>query len=473
MIVNEASPVSRAIGEAYRRARGVPSDQVLSLRVPVDDPTLRTSDHETISRDAYLRLVREPLVQYLAVGNRLARIEVLVTTKGVPLFVRDDEPLPYHEQRSAAVDAELAVLGSRLENSPGRAGSVNPYFRSDLPFAAWRARHPNAPLRFIVGRLTGYATPAADDSGLPRDVAALIERARSPRLSGRWLLDADPGQRSGRGAANDALFAATAARLQALGLDVEHDRSVAFRSGLEGLMGLVSWGSNASEKPGPPFFGKIHGSLYPGTFAPGAIAVNLVSTNGRTFTDGAPYGQSLAADLIRLGVSGVAAHVAEPTLNGVARPRLLVDYARGAPAGEAFFRGVPFLSWMNAFVGDPLMRLDPIRPGVADGDGDGVPDRRDNCRERPNPRQRDSDGDGWGNLCDGDLDGNGRIDLADAGALQRALRTGRHRPAFDLDEDGEVGESDLDRLLLDIHLPPGPGAVGAASRRPETAQPSR
>ena len=72
---------------------------------------------------------------------------------------------------------------------------------------------------------------------------------------------------------------------------------------------------------------------------PGAIAGMFVSTDGRTFkeppaawtigpwTDRARFfagsPQSLAGDLIREGVTGVAGHVAEPFLDATIRPDIL------------------------------------------------------------------------------------------------------------------------------------------------------
>lgn len=56
-----------------------------------------------------------------------------------------------------------------------------------------------------------------------------------------------------------------------------------------------------------------------------------------------------------------------------------------------------------------LLGLDPV---IADRDGDGVPDETDNCPRDANATQRDTDGDGLGNVCDcavtdtdADLDG--------------------------------------------------------------------
>lgn len=45
--------------------------------------------------------------------------------------------------------------------------------------------------------------------------------------------------------------------------------------------------------------------------------------------------------------------------------------------------------------------------GATDADLDGDPDGRDNCPYTPNPDQLDCDGDATGDLCDGDVDGDG------------------------------------------------------------------
>jgi uncharacterized protein (TIGR03790 family) len=472
VVVNDASAMSVAIGEAYLRLRNVPARNVVHLQLPVaDGATLVTAAHEVISRQTYVEHVRDPVARFLRANDADGRIRILVTTKGVPLRV-DGPPVEnarWTESSTASVDAELAVLFSPLEGSVGIAGSANPYYRSSLPFEAWRSRHPDAPLRYLVARLTGYPD-APDATGVPRDVAGLLAHAVAPDSGGTWVIDENPLQVPGYYAGNFALLRPAAAALGALGASVLHDSDPPMVSGVGAIAGYASWGSNDHDAPPAPYFGEIAGKVYPGRFAPRSIAVTIVSTDARTFTHvPEPYGQSLVADLIHMGVAGVAGHVAEPTLTGVVRPMLLVDYARGAPAAEAYFRNVPYLSWMNVYIGDPLMQVArPFAP-VADSDGDGVPDRRDVCRDQPDPDQRDADHDGFGDACDADFDQDGIVGPNDLALLERAMRTGRRLPGSDMNGDGVVDARDVSLASLNLYHPPGPGigsGLGAGHGQP-------
>lgn len=475
IVVNDASEISRSIGAYYRAARGLPEDRIVRVSVPIVDPTLTTYAHETISRAHFEQKIRRPIAAFLRDEGLSDRVEIIVTTKGVPLRIRGEEgidSIPFQLRSRASVDAELAVLLSDLVGSRGTEGSVNPYFRSDEAFRTWRARHPDAPLRFLVARLTGYQQVTDAVTGVPRDVKALIDNAVAPGGGGTYAIDEDPAQPIARGAANQLFLDSAAATLKALGLSVSHDRSEAFLGDLENIAGYASWGSNDKNHPGKPFYGDVGGARYPGSFAPRAVAIDLVSFNARSFSDPTHYGQSLLADLIRLGAAGGAGHVDEPTLAAVARPHILLGaYARGVPAVEAYFRSIPYLGWSNVYVGDPLMRAAaPVSRAPRDRDGDGARDARDNCLLLPNPDQRDTDGDGYGNLCDADFDGDGRVSAmsslghGDIGRLMRSIDAGFYIPNHDLDGDGAVDRRDLAIAELSLYLAPGPSGVVAQGR---------
>ena len=226
IVVNDASAISVAIGEAYRRSRNVPARNRVHLDVPIgEDPTLQTPGHEGIPRARYVAQVRDPIARFLRENDPDGRISIIVTTLGVPLRIDESEnEVPYHERRSASVDAELAVLDSALEGSAGTAGAANPYFRSGLPFAAWRDRYPDAPLRYLVARLAGYPDAPESETGVPRDVAALIARAAAPDPGGTWVIDENPLQSGGYHAGNAALLRPAAAALGALDAGAESAR---------------------------------------------------------------------------------------------------------------------------------------------------------------------------------------------------------------------------------------------------------
>ncbi|RIL03031.1 MAG: hypothetical protein DCC71_15825 [Proteobacteria bacterium] len=485
IVVNGASPLSVAIGDYYRQRRNVPAANVVTLNVPLADPNLGNSVQETVvSQATFDAQIRTPIQNFLVSNGLVDQIQYIVIASGVPLRFSPSASTPstcllsyaqyLRDCARASVDAELAVLFSTLPGAGGIGATGqarNPYYDSDLPFASWRAANPSTPLRYLVARLTGYQTPLDAGTGIPTDVKALIDRAQTALPAGSVLVDQNPTQAPGLRAANALWLNPVASLLGALGVSVQNDTASTFVSNASGLVGYASWGSNDNANPGAPYYGTVGGNVYPGAFTPRSIAADLVSTSARSFVSPPIYGQSLSADLVRLGAAGVAGSTWEPYAFGLARaPVLFRHYFGGARAIEAYWRAVPYLSWMNVWVGDPLMVTSWFLLPSADADGDGVADASDNCRDLANANQRDTDGDGYGNLCDADLNGDGVVTTSwgvvtppsargDLERIQLTVQGGGYDQHQDLDGDGDVDDDDAGIASYRLFFPPGPSGL--------------
>ena len=91
-----------------------------------------------------------------------------------------------------------------------------------------------------------------------------------------------------------------------------------------------------------------------------------------------------------------------------------------------------------------------------DSDEDGINNIFDNCLSIANERQRDTDHDGYGNLCDADLDNSGFVSFADLEIFR--ARFGSSNPDADLDGNGSVSFGDLSIFRRLFGQVPGPAA---------------
>ena len=99
----------------------------------------------------------------------------------------------------------------------------------------------------------------------------------------------------------------------------------------------------------------------------------------------------------------------------------------------------------------------PTLAVIVDPDGDGIPDGEDNCTLVSNPDQRDTNGDGFGNACDADLDNNGVVNVVDLGLLRSVFFT--DDADADFNGDGVVNVVDLAVMRASFFGPPGPSGV--------------
>ncbi len=372
VVQNLNSATSQSIARYYLNKRKIPAENLLSIRVP--DSALNAAN-ESIAYPQYQELIEAPIRDFA----RARSSRYIVLTKGVPLRV-NDVPRPIdtdpNYRQTQSVDSTLAALDYRGAPLAIRRPPNNEVQGVVTPNLYWQQRFPFEHAHFggyLVTRLDGYRESEVrgliDLAVAPHSVGGgvLIDPSGSNNVSGRpqpiGFLDMSrcTPQSGGNCPANPAYgglrpedfnqdqLALAEVLKNFKDLNVQVAPPNTFPTGTR-LIAYISWGSN------DPAFNPFN---YSGlTFRPGAIAETAVSTGARTFlpTRG---GQSLVADLIRQGVTGVKGYSDEPFLDSVASPSVLLPaYLCGANLATAFYSASRFVNWREIVVGDPLTTLD-------------------------------------------------------------------------------------------------------------------
>ena len=123
LVVNGNAPNGRRLAEEYAKARGVPVDHIVALKLPVA---------EEMELAAYDQWAAGPLRQWLAKNDPQHRIKCLVTFQGVPLKLaaRRTNPAEQAElaalkQKATPVANELSAVVLRIERA---AQQLDPSF---------------------------------------------------------------------------------------------------------------------------------------------------------------------------------------------------------------------------------------------------------------------------------------------------------------------------------------------------------
>lgn len=363
LIENENSPTSKTIAADYAAKRGVKS----RVTVRCADSALSAAN-ETIAFADYAVQIEQPIRAFLAAHPK---IDFIVLTKGVPIRIVN-APGRGLGNKQPSLDSYLAALDyGKDSRSVDVAINDSGFVGTAWANRYWQSREPFSHAKFggyLVARLDGYTL---------KDALALTERAlaaeKTPPTGGILLDTCKAFGYADKSIQPTPLFAKppepgkplppmpdinfnhfnadmqnAAEILRKRNLPVELDEEDAFVGGRSGLMGYTSWGSNDR------FYNadRYH-SL---RFAPGSICDTAVSTSGRTFlpTSG---GQSLIADLISQGVTGVKGYCDEPLLTAIASPTVLFDrYTSGWTLAESFYAASRFVGWEDIVIGDPLCR---------------------------------------------------------------------------------------------------------------------
>lgn len=359
VVANSASKVSVSIAEYYRVKRGVQN------RVEITCPDSSTgAGAESIDYSAYVDKIEKPIKAYLASHPK---IDFIVLTKGVPIRLLNAPGIGL-ANKQPSLDSTLASVDYQARPgcvtiSISDSGFVGTCYVNNFWNAKGRFSHSKYG-GYLVTRLDGYTEA---------DAKALVDSSLSAekgKPSGAFLIDVCPAKgdaditiqprgplgppdKGGKPTLGDvgyndfnADMKKAAEKLAGRALKYEMDETDTFIGSRRGLIGYVSWGSNDNK-----FDANAYKSLQ---FAPGAVAETAVSTSGRTFlpTSG---GQSLIADLIAQGVTGVKGYTDEPLLTAVASPSILFErYTRGWTLAESFYAASRLIGWEDVVIGDPI-----------------------------------------------------------------------------------------------------------------------
>jgi len=106
----------------------------------------------------------------------------------------------------------------------------------------------------------------------------------------------------------------------------------------------------------------------------------------------------------------------------------------------------------------------------ADTDGDGVQDNIDNCVNKANASQTDTNQEGLGNACDADYNNDNVVGAPDFAILLATFAKSEgavgYNPAVDSNDDGVVGAPDFASLLSQFAGAPGPSGRACAGTAP-------
>jgi uncharacterized protein (TIGR03790 family) len=360
VVVEVSNPASERIAAHYVRARRIPAENVVALRTAATDEVTRSQYEEQIER---------PIGAWIRRHTMQDRIFYIVLTKGIPLRISGSGG---RGGTTSSVDSELTLLYQKLvgKRLPTVGPLPNPYFGSgSAPAVRGPFSHADQDV-YLVSRLDGFNEA---------DVIALIDRGSAAIASGDFVFDSK-GDSKGKSSADtpELWLNATASALAAAGFNerVVVESTPGSIPARRNVLGYASWGSNDPS---------IRTRRLGLGFVPGALATMFVSAGARTFEAppdtwkpgaaqdlrssyrGSP--QSLIADLVREGVTGVAGYVGEPFLDGTIRPDILFPaYVGGLNLIEAYYAAMPYLSWQAVVIGDPLcapFRETPLPPEQA------------------------------------------------------------------------------------------------------------
>ena len=192
-----------------------------------------------------------------------------------------------------------------------------------------------------------------------------------------------------------------------------------------GIIGLATPGCNSGDGRPATYLttgGPGGGLLFP--CAPGAVFTSIESFNAATMFTSVSTNQAKIAEFIQMGGTAAIGHALEPGSDAIVQVEYLYENLMRDDDGdgvgdmclaEAAYTAIPYLSWSQVLIGDPLMRYRSGPGGLVDV----APTN-----------------------CPADVNGDGYVTFWDRLIIVRAYNSGlgepRYDPAADITRDGYV-----------------------------------
>ncbi len=395
IVYNSADADSLAVYNHYQSVH----PQVYAF--DLNDATLAPGN---ISYSNFESKVRDPIRDYLTTNNLVEQVHAITLTKGIPHRINDingtaGTTLNYGLGRLtyASADSELALLWEDLDagESGGTFDShadnliINPYHRQSRSITAFDRSSIGSNKNFVrqslAWQLRDDATTLTDGGGIylvarldgdtAAQVNAAVDRAQNIRLNPRTdrvIID-DKNTQSSASSSFNALNNA----LSTIDYDaVTYDQGPAFLVGDSGdvadpdavavtgpVSAVIGWGGNHSGADQDGYLDTFDGQL-----VDGAVFSSFESFNGRPFGGLGAFGdQGSVAEWIANGGTFGIGNANEPFTFSIAdADHVLPGFFTGELSWiEAAWSGIPYLSWQQLVVGDPLARVTLVpEPGV-------------------------------------------------------------------------------------------------------------
>ena len=347
VLYNSSVAESKELAEYYAKARNIPQANLIGLSI---------TDKGEMSREDYNLSLRDPLRKILvargfwqmgknAQGLSLPisnKISTLVCMRGVPFKIKrsavtqqSSQKLPAHFAKAteASVDSELSMSG--IHGLPPVGPLNNPYFKKDLSISK-----ANIPYIMLVGRIDGPSYAICK---------RMIDDAIATEKQGLWGMCYLDKALKGSGFAIGDQWLDNIARLNdSTGIPTVMDAN------------KQTFTTNYPMNDAALYFGWYtrhkNGALLNPTFKfrRGAVAVHLHSFSAGNLRD--PKKE---------WTGSILAHGAAATLGNVYEPYLQLTHhfdifhaslLKGHTLVEAAYMAIPYLSWQNVVLGDPLYR---------------------------------------------------------------------------------------------------------------------